>query len=240
MKTPERSGSLPPASRKDPMATRASLRGGRSRPPTAGSAEPASRSTGASLRGGFTLIELLTALLILSLLALMSYRSLAAVLDAREHVTVEADKWRHVSSFFARFERDVKLVAPRPVRNAAGSAPAWLGRPGATPGPRLEISRFASAEGVDSPRRVAYALNDRQEIELWLWPGLDVTPDVLPARYPVLAGVTTFEVQYLNAERAWLAAWPLSPGDAVIPQAVRLRIVLASGEDIVRVFALNS
>lgn len=226
---------------------RSRRRSGRSRHPTAGSAEPAdrdhrkrSKATSAPLRRGFTLIDLLTALLILSLLALMSYRSLGAVLDAREHVTREADKWRQVSSFFARFERDVQLVAPRPVRSASGSAPAWLGRPATTSGPRLEISRFASAEGVDTPRRVAYTLNEKQEIELWLWPGLDVTPDVLPARYPVLGGVTTFEFQYLNADRAWVGAWPTSPVDAAIPRAVRLRIVLASGEDIVRVFALNS
>ena len=235
---PPTAGSAEPASRDDRRkckATGASLRGGRSR-------LPASRDTGASLRGGFTLVELLTALLILSLLALMSYRSLGAVLDAREQVTAEADKWRHVSSFFARFERDVQLVSPRPVRGAAGGAPAWLGRPGATPGPRLEISRFASAEGVDAPRRIAYALNATQEIELWLWPGLDVTPDVLPARYPVLAGVTTFDVEYLDAGRAWRPAWPTSSGDAAdatIPRAVRLHIVLASGEAIVRVFALN-
>ena len=198
------------------------------------------KTSSRSRRGGFTLIELLTALLILSLLALMSYRALGAVLDARDHVTRETDKWRHVAALFARFERDVHLAAPRPVRSASGSAPAWLGRPGTMPGPRLEVSRFASAEGVDTPRRVAYALNEKQEVELWLWPGLDVAPDVLPARYPVLSGVTTFEFQYLNADRAWVGAWPTSPSDAAIPRAVRLRIVLASGEDIVRVFALNS
>lgn len=221
--------------------------GDRCRQPSAGSADPAARGVrgqrrapGTPRRGGFTLIELLTALLILSLLALMSYRSLGAVLDAREQVTREADKWRHVASFFARFERDVQLVAPRPVRSASGDAPAWLGRPNATPGPRLELSRFASAEGMDAPRRVAYALNARQEIELWLWPGLDVAPDVLPARYPVLAGVTTFEVQYLDDRRAWRNAWPTAPTDAAIPRAVRLHLVLASGEDVVRVFALNS
>ena len=191
-------------------------------------------------RGGFTLIELLTALLILSLLALMSYRGLGAVLDAREHVTRETDKWQHVASFFARFERDVDLAAPRPVRSASGSAPAWLGRPDPTLGPRLEFSRFPSAEGVDTPRRVAYGLNEKHQIELWLWPGLDAAPNVLPARYPVLSEVTKFEFQYLNADRAWVGVWPTSPGDAAIPRAVRLRIALASGEEIVRVFALNS
>jgi len=190
--------------------------------------------------GGFTLIELLTALLILSLLAMMSYRGLGAVLDAREHVSQETDKWRRVASFFARFERDVQLAAPRPVRAASGTAPAWRGRADVTSEPRLEFSRFASAEGVDTARRLAYRLNERQEIELWLWPGLDVAPNTAPVRYPVLTGVTTFELQYLNADLAWVDAWPTSVQGPPIPQGVQLRIVLASGEEIVRVFALKS
>ncbi len=190
--------------------------------------------------GGFTVIELLTALLILSLLALMSHRGLGAVLDAREHVSHETDKWRRVASFFARFERDVQLAAPRPVRAASGAAPAWRGRADATLEPRLEFSRFASAEGVDTTRRLAYRLNERQEIELWLWPGLDVAPHTVPVRYPVLTGVTAFDVYYLNADRAWVTAWPTAVLDPPIPQAVQVRIVLASGEDIVRVFALRS
>src|SRR5512141_2978039 len=119
---------------------------------------------------GFTLIELLTALLVLSLLALMSYRGLGAVLDAREHVKLETDKWRHVAAFFSRFERDVELAAPRPVRTPSGVAPAWLGAPPETAPLALEFSRFASIEGVDTARRIGYRLNDKHEIELWLWP----------------------------------------------------------------------
>jgi len=190
---------------------------------------------------GFTLIELLTALLILSALALMSYRGLGAVLDAREHVSKETDKWKRVAAFVARFERDVKLAEPRPIRSASGPAPAWRGIAGATSAPLLEFSRFASVEGLDTARRLGYRLNERQEIELWLWPGLDVPPNVEPARYPVLADVTAFELQYLNVNLAWVEAWPPSAAaDATLPQAVRLRIVLASGEEIVRVFGLGS
>ncbi len=189
---------------------------------------------------GFTLIELLTALLVLSLLALMSYRGLGAVLDAREHVRLETDKWRRVAAFFARFERDVQLAAPRPVRAASGTAPAMRGEPVAAPEPRLEFSRFAATEGVDSARRIAYQLNEKQEIELWLWSGLDVAPGTQPLRYPVLAGVKTFELQYLNPALAWVDVWPASPGGPALPQAVRLRVVLASDEEIVRIFALQS
>jgi general secretion pathway protein J len=189
---------------------------------------------------GFTLIELLVALLILSVLALMSYRGLGAVLDAREHVSRETDKWRRVASFFERFERDVQLAAPRPVRAASGMAPAWHGRNGTRPEPPLEFSRFASAEGVDTARRLAYWLNEKQEIELWLWPGLDVARGTLPVRHPILTGVAQFDLRYLNAELAWVDAWPTAVRDPPVPLAVQLRIVLASGEEIVRVFALRS
>jgi general secretion pathway protein J len=188
---------------------------------------------------GFTLIELLTAVLILSLLALMSYRGLAAVLDARAHVTGETEKWRRVAAFFARFEHDVQLAAPRPVRIASGEAPAWLGRPEPSPDARLEFSRFGSLGGTDAARRVGYRVNENQEIELWLWPSLDIAPATVPARYMVLAGVTRLDLQYLNANSEWASAWPNSRLDPPIPLAVRLRIVLASKEELVRVYALK-
>ncbi len=188
---------------------------------------------------GFTLIELLATLLILSLLSLMSYRGLSAILDAREHVTREADKWRSVALFFARFEDDTQLAAPRAVRTVSGVAPAWLASPDANGRARLEFSRYASGAGMDTPRRLAYRLNERQQVELWIWPSLDVAPGVAPLRYPLLDGVSKFELQYLTADLAWVDAWPATARDAAIPQALRLRIVLSSGEDIVRVLALR-
>jgi general secretion pathway protein J len=173
---------------------------------------------------GFTLIELLSALLILALLALMSFRGLGAVLDARDHVRQETEKWRSVTAFFSRFQRDVQLSAPRPVLGAAG---------------RLEFSRFAAAEGIDAPRRVGYRLNDSREIELALWPTFDPAPEAQPVRYPLLPAVAQFQLQYLGSELTWADAWPRTERDPPLPQAVRLRIVLDSGEELVRVFSLK-
>ncbi len=189
---------------------------------------------------GFTLIELLSVLLILSVLALLSYRGLAAVLDSREHVARETGKWRAVASFFARFERDVQLAMPRSVRTAGGTAPALSGTSGLAGSRSLEFSRFASAEGVDTARRIAYRLNEQQQVELWVWPGLDVAPNARPERYPLLDGVTGVELRYLNAGLAWVDAWPAIPGDTELPRALQLRLVLASGEQIVRIFELKS
>jgi general secretion pathway protein J len=201
---------------------------------------------------GFTLIELLAALIILSLLALMSYRGLLTVLEARDYTKQETEKWRRVTSFFTRFERDVRLAAPRPVRVPSGVAPAWQGRLHATPEgrllPYLEFSRFApfapaeEGEGVDTARRVAYQLNQNQEIELWLWPGLDVAAGMQPVRYSVLAGVAKLELHYLGANRQWVDSWPVAVADspistiASLPQALRIRIILSSGEEIQRIF----
>jgi general secretion pathway protein J len=187
---------------------------------------------------GFTLVELLAALLMLSLLSLLCYRGLSAVLDARDHVRQETDKWRSVASFLARFEQDVLLAAPRPVRTVAGTLAPWRGQARDAREPQLELTRFASTD-MDNARRVASRLNAQQEIELWLWPGLDMAPAAAPARYPVLGGVTRFDIHYLGDALAWADAWPASARDAPIPLAVRLRLVLASGEEIVRVFALR-
>lgn len=189
---------------------------------------------------GFTLIELLTALLILALLALMSYRGLAAVLDTRSHLSQESSKWRQVNAFFARFERDIQLAAPRPTRIETGSVAAWLGRPDSKLGAHLEFSRFATNEGIDAPRRLAYHLNDKQEIELWLWNGLDGAPGQLPEHHVVLTGVTRFELHYLAADLTWVDTWSATQSNLRTPRALRVRIILASGEEIVRVFGLGS
>lgn len=193
---------------------------------------------------GFTLIELLTALLILSLLALMSYRGLGAVLDARQHVSVENEKWRRLTNFFARFEADVRLAAGRPFRigTVEPNTPPWRGRPSSDAdtgqNPRLEFARFAATAG-EGPRRLGYQLNDRQEVELWLWPGLDLAAEEHAKRYPVLSGVSEFQLQYLNSELSWVDVWPTRATDPPLPRAVRVKIVLVSKEEIVRIIALN-
>ena len=45
-------------------------------------------------------------------------------------------------------------------------------------------------------------------------------------------------MQYLDRALTWLDAWSGSEREP-LPQALRLRVVLASGEELVRVFALK-
>lgn len=190
-------------------------------------------------RGGFTLIEVLTAVAILSILGLMSYRGLNAVLDVQEHVARETEKWRSVSAFLARFERDVQLAVERPVRTAVAQIPAFVANEHGAVERTLEFSRAAAGE-LDTPRRVAYSYDRSGAIALMLWPSLDTATDAPLERHHLLTNVSRLELHYLGADLAWTSSWPARSDSPPLPLAVRLRIVLSSGEDIVRVFALKS
>jgi general secretion pathway protein J len=186
----------------------------------------------------FTLIELLTALVILSLLGLMSYRALGAVLDTREHVALETAKWRALAAFFTRFEHDVQNAAPRPVRGAGPETPALRGSSNMAGTALVELTRLGAPDDSEPPRRIAYAVNARGEVELWLWPAIDTAPESQPQRHAVLTGVQHLELSYLAPDLSWVDAWPTSSSTRALPAAVRVRVVLTTGEEIVRVFAL--
>lgn len=188
---------------------------------------------------GFTLIELLVALLVLSLLSLMAYRGLGVVMASRDRIEVASTQWRHAEAFFTRFERDVRLAAPRRARDAAGSQPAWQGRPVATRAPLLEFTRFASVGADAAPYRIGYSLTPAHQVELWIWPTLDRTPDTVPARFAVLDDVRRMRLQYLDSGLKWDAVWPRVPSDPPLPLAVRMEVVMGSGIRVTRVFAVQ-
>jgi len=189
---------------------------------------------------GFTLIEVLVALFILSAMALISYRGLSAVLTAREQVSSETKKWQGVTTFLARFEQDIQLSASYPARTATGNVSTWIGSTDSQRVPQIEFSRFPSLNDSGTPRHIGYTLNANNEIELWLWSSLDVVPNKLPARYPVLRNVREFTLHYLTTDLAWVDSWPLLPGNTNTPLAVQLHITLTSGEKVVRVYSLKS
>ncbi len=125
-------------------------------------------------------------------------------------------------------------------RTTPGTSPAWLGRADAVQAPLLEFTRFAGSVGVDTPHRVGYGVNGAHQIELWIWPGLDLAANTPPARYVVLGDVLRLRLQYLGPALTWNRAWPTAPSDPPLPLAVRLQVEFGSGETVVRVFALRS
>ncbi len=193
---------------------------------------------------GFTLIELLAALVILALLSIAGYRGLDAVLQTREHVAQETRKWQHLAFFFSRLEQDLAQAIHRPAQDEGGATqPEWIGRTVVIADDEAELV-FTRAgipgesEKMLAPQRIGYRLQEGS-ITLLRWPYPDQAPRTEPARYPLLEGVHEFRLRHLDNYGNWLDQWPPGGQPGALPMALEVTVTLASGEKIIRVFALQ-
>jgi general secretion pathway protein J len=60
--------------------------------------------------GGFTLIELMIALGIFMVIGMLSYRSLASIIDSRDRVGAEQQRWSSITRFMQRLEIDLQQI----------------------------------------------------------------------------------------------------------------------------------
>lgn len=191
---------------------------------------------------GFTLVELLVALAIFAVISALAYRSLAALLDAREALERDSRKWRDVALFVGRFERDLGAVVPRLASGPSGTplAPvsSLLDLGGAT-AKGLAVTRsgaLLNQNALAAPQRVAYRFLEGR-VERLAWPAADSAPRAEPVATPVLETVRALEFRFLvNGE--WRPDWGLPGAGAVLPAAVEVAVTLDSGERVTRLVAL--
>lgn len=191
-------------------------------------------------RSGFTLLEVLIAIAIVALLALMGYRAVAALSESESRLSTEAARWRTLDLFFARLEADLREAVPRTARSGAVREPAWLAGVDAAGNGALAFSRAGPDFAIDpgsAGQRIEYRLRNGS-VEVLYWPGYDRSRDSEPAAYALLAGVMQFRLSYLTATGRWVNTWPLA-GEADLPRATRVAVMLASGEEIERWLALR-
>lgn len=203
----------------------------------------------AKYQQAFTLIEVLAAMVIFAIMAVMSYRALAGVLDSRERLEAEATKWRNLAIFFARLEQDVSATLNRPVRSIDDIfQPALAVNPDSGADATLAFTRsgYVGAEGMlAAPQRLAYRFKDNK-LELMVWPHLDMPPRGTATAYAALEGVSAFSVRALDSAGNWQPRWPV-PGTAAqggaaagaLPNGVEVMVTLESGESFTRIFALR-
>jgi general secretion pathway protein J len=194
---------------------------------------------------GFTLIELLVALAIFAIMSGFAYRGLTAMLDSREALAKESRKWRDVSLFVGRVERDLAALLPeRRATSPSGTPLAALSSAvDAAPGPAgLALTRsgnMLAGNASAAPQRVAYRLREGR-VERLAWAGVDAAPRDEPAGTPILGEVAALAFRFLDpGSFEWRPEWGL-PGNAAQkpPAAVEMALTLASGERIVRLFDL--
>ena len=198
---------------------------------------------------GFTLIEVLIAVTIFAVMSAFAYRALSSILDARERVAQENQKWRGVSTFFARLEADLASAAGRSIRNSNNlEEAAFVGNltfNKETDG-QLMFTRMGlpgSSGTLAAPQRLGYRIK-QGTIEELVWPVLDQGQRTVPAVYPLLSGINTFTLRYLSSTNIWQTSWPpQTTGPASvrdIPKAVEVALTLDSGETIIRLLLLKS
>lgn len=193
---------------------------------------------------GFTLVEMLVALIILSLLSIAGYRGLNAMIQTREHVAAETRHWQHLSQLFARMEQDIAQAVRRPVRDREGKVrETWIGQ--ATPVGDEDAELTFTRSGMPgqgrsqaAPQRIAYRF-EHDSIVLLHWKSLDLSPNSVAIRYPLLEGVRAFKLRYMDSVGNWYPQWPISNIGLELPAATEVSLTLASGEQITRVFALQ-
>lgn len=189
---------------------------------------------------GFTLVEALLALAIFATIAVLAYRATAALTDGETRLSAEAQRWRTLESFFARFEADIRQAVPRSVRVGGRREAPWLGSIGAGRQSVLEFSRAGAEFSVEpglAGQRVGYRWREGS-IEIAYWPHLDRPDASVPAMFPLVPEVTQFELAYLARDGAWRDRWPGS-ADADLPRAVRMTLTLADGVRVDRAFVLR-
>ena len=216
---------------------------------------------------GFTLLELLVAVTLMSVLALMSWRALDALIDARERISRSGDELRALVVAFAQLEEDLRRAWPVRLVDT-GRAPVVLagvadGRDRLSGG-ALDLIREAPAVAAigtataSDPARVAASGLQRVVWRLeagrlergfapWLPGARDAPLDPSGSADP---GSGTMVWQTL-LERVDAVGWRLQiPGrgwqgleqrlDATMPTAVGVEIsLLRSGERLIRVFSVR-
>jgi general secretion pathway protein J len=189
------------------------------------------------------LVELLVALAIFAILTGFAYRALTAMLDSRDALERESRKWRDVSLFVGRIDRDLSAVLKRTATGASGTTlmpVSSLIESSASPD-GLALTRSGSPlqeSALAAPQRIAYRLRDGA-VERLAWAGTDAAPREEPGAVPVLKPVSTLGFRYLDTNGEWRATWGLpGSGEDKLPAAVEVTLQLASGEKILRLVDL--
>ncbi len=192
---------------------------------------------------GFTLLEVLVAVAVYAVFALLAYAGLMRMLEGRDRVEAEREKWRTLTLAFAQMEDDLAQAHARGVRDAGGATlPAFRGQPVDTRAlgdPSVEFTRagmFLPDEGVASDlRRVAYRFKEGTLLRL-TWPTLDRPPTGEPRAVQLLSNADNVTFRFHAANGGWSDRWPITEEKNVLPDAVEFAFDIASVGRVTRVF----
>jgi general secretion pathway protein J len=197
---------------------------------------------------GFTLLEVLVAIAVFAVMSSLAYAGLTRMLEGRDRLEAERDRWRSAALAFVQMEDDLAQVRPRGVRNVIGAAlPAFRGQP-VDPRPlgepSIEFTRGGLFVGPNATmpdlQRVAYRLKEGRLLRL-TWPALDRPPVAEPLETELLANVENLTARFHapGTGGGWHDQWPPINSTVPLPDAVELEFDLGGVGRLKRLLLVN-
>lgn len=173
---------------------------------------------------GFTLIEVLVALAIFGILSVLAYQALGQTFSNADLLNERMDRLRAIQQAMRVIGNDLRLAAPRPVREplTGTQVPAVRTQPGTEFA--LEVTRGGWPNPAALPRgtlqRAQYRIDDGELVRLH-WNVLDAGLSNEPVITVLLDEVESIVLNYLEPGGSWTDQWP--PFGMVGTQATRIR-----------------
>jgi general secretion pathway protein J len=211
-------------------------------------AEPGKRRQFAKTPGeaGFTLLEMVVAVAIFAIIGAMSYGTLDHFLSTRDALDARNQEITRLHRAIAQFERDVRFMVPRPVRDRFGDAlPALMSisEGPATRGDLMELT--VSLPSYRNPQwrrlqRVGWRLDEGRLIRR-AWAVLDRDIDSEPRETTLLEGVASVELIYYerDADRRTIESRRLWEQERSQPLGIELILTLTDDRTYRRVLEVS-
>lgn len=183
---------------------------------------------------GLTLVEMLVALFIMAVLTVLSYRTVAAMIDVSQHVDETGRRFERLADTVDLMTRDLSFVVDRSGDLALRGDGGADDRPGEIRFPR---SGSAYRTGADSgPVMVAYRLRNGT-LEKLVYPQPWMLNGQVQARTLLAGQVAGLRFRFRDRSGAWREQWPVT-GATGLPAAVEMRLRLATGGEVSRMVAI--
>jgi general secretion pathway protein J len=188
-------------------------------------------------RSGFTLVELLVAISIMSIVAIIAWRGLSALVATRDRLGPEADDVRALLTAFGQIERDL-AHAVTPALVLAGASPVSVQTVDGSPA--LQILRFSEplADGGSAVQQVTYAVVDGALLRQCSAPVRSVlaAAGANPSTVRLIAGIASMQVRVWRVNEGWIVP---APNDATPPPGVEVVIKRSDGTSLRRVLLVG-
>lgn len=179
---------------------------------------------------GFTLLELLVAISIFSMLSVMAYGGLQAVIVTKESTEKTSSRVSEIQLVMMRISDDLRQAVSRGVRDEYGDLVAVMKLDSTENTLEWTRAGYRNPAGLkrSNLQRIAYVIKDKKLIRI-SWPVLDRAPDTEAVKREVLSEVENIEWRFYNQNNEWVTEWPQNNANAVffpLPQAVEMNIEL--------------